>query len=379
VSGGLSGASGLFPGAVGCSYLNTAAEGLTPGGLAGALARYAADKEVGYGGREDMLAAEARCRSAVARLLAVEEESVALVPSASRGINAIIATVAWLPGDVLVTTDLEFPSVDLACARLRQRGVEIRVLRCRAGSLDPELFAHALRGPVKLAIVSLVSFKTGGLTDLTNISAAARTHKVPLLLDATQALGAIPFDASLADAVVASSFKWLLGVHGVAILYVNQSTAGSLTPDYAGWRSVPDLFAPDRGDWVHYWPDARRFDEGMPAFPSIYGLEHGLAALGSFEPHDVADHIRALGSRLIGGLEALGWGRRILTPRAAASRAGIVSVADSSCEDRVSELRARGIIVWGRDGRLRASMHLYNGPGDVDRLLDALATSRREM
>ncbi len=241
--------------------------------------------------------------------------------------------------------------------------------------MEADALAVHLHGRPRLAVISLVSFKTGGAVDLPAVSRAARAAGVPLFLDATQGLGVVPFDAALADFVAASCFKWLLGAHGAAVLYVNPETAGDLRPAQVGWRSVPDLFARPRELPLDLHADARRFEDGMPPFPALYALECGLAVLSGFAADALAAHARALGGRLLDGLDNLGW--PALTPRDPSARAGIVAMVDQACEEHARRLRRAGIAVWGRDGRLRASAHLYNDEADVDRLLDGLAALGR--
>ena len=99
----------LFSGTRRVAYLNTAAEGLAPAGFAEALAAYARDKTRGSDGPTGMYAVEQRCRERAAALLGADPAEVAFVTSCARGINAALSAVRLVRGDVLVTTDLEFP------------------------------------------------------------------------------------------------------------------------------------------------------------------------------------------------------------------------------------------------------------------------------
>ena len=112
------------------------------------------------------------------------------------------------------------------------------------------------------------------------------------------------------------------------------------------------------------------FEEGMPPFPSLYALAAGLEFLVQYDAGAVAAHVRALGGRLRDELAARGLAP--LGPGAAGERAGIVAIADGRAEEHTAALRERGVVVWGRAGRLRASVHLYNDSSDIERLLEAL-------
>jgi selenocysteine lyase/cysteine desulfurase len=57
---------------------------------------------------------------------------------------------------------------------------------------------------------------------------------------------------------------------------------------------------------------------------------------------------------------------------------GSISFETPRAEEITSALSKRGIQVWGRDGRVRVSPHLYNTDADIDALLahlPALVTS----
>jgi len=88
--------------------------------------------------------------------------------------------------------------------------------------------------------------------------------------------------------------------------------------------------------------------------PALAALEL-IASIGVARVHD---HDVALANRLRAGLE--------LAP----GNSAIVSLrADARAGER---LRAAGVTVSTRAGRIRISPHLHNGEADIDRALDAL-------
>lgn len=112
------------------------------------------------------------------------------------------------------------------------------------------------------------------------------------VVDATQAVGWLPLDASRFDAVIVAGYKWLLGPRGTAFLTVGPALAERLTPVAAGWYAGEAPMETFYGGPLRLAGDARRFDLS-PAWlswvgqaPALERLERvGIAALHA---HDVA-------------------------------------------------------------------------------------------
>jgi selenocysteine lyase/cysteine desulfurase len=352
------------------AYLNTAAEGLLPLVSQAGLARYANDKACGAVGRAAMYAVEHKCRELLARILGVMPAEVAFLASTARGIDAVIQALPWSAGDNIVTDDLEFPTTLFAAQRLQQRGVESRIVTSRAGRFTVQDVAACLDDRTRLVCVSAVSFNSGLRIDLPRLAEVVHAAGARLLVDVAQAAGVVPIDIGTADFVVGCSFKWLIGAHGVGFLVVNSHTVADVEPSYVGWRSVRDFFAPDRLERVDFWPDARRFEEGMPNYVGIYALTESLMYLDALGSTFVARRVAGLVDRTMRGLCALGI--TPLTPDEPSARAGIVSFEHARCREIAASLAERDVHVWGGDGRVRVSPHFYNEDQDVDAFLNGL-------
>ena len=366
----MNGVRELFPALDGRTYLNTAAEGLIGTPQADAMARYAADKALGEPGRAACAVIEQRCRERAAQLLGVESDEIAFVASTARGIDAVIQSVDWRRGDNIVLSDLEYPTNAYAAIKLQERGVEMRVVAARGGAIALEDLADRLDARTRVVVASLVSFKSGFRFDLDALADVVHDAGAWLLVDAVQALGATPVDATRADFVVAATYKWLLGSHGIAVLCVNRRLHERIAPPYVGWRGVVDIFAPDRFSRYTLHPDARRFEEGMPNYLGLYVLDSALELLGRIGIDAIAEHDSRLAGRLLDGYARLGV--EPLTPADPAERAGIVAIEHPSCAEIARRLAERQVFAWGKDGRLRVATHLYNTEADVDAYLDAV-------
>ncbi len=68
-----------------------------------------------------------------------------------------------------------------------------------------------------------------------------------------------------------------------------------------------------------------------------------------------------------------GTGLELLTPAEAEYSSGIVSFAHRQAEALGAALARSDVIVWAGDGRVCASVHLYDDAEDVERYLELLA------
>lgn len=361
----------LFPRTEAGVYLDTAAEGVPPAGSDEALTAYCRDKSAGSAGRARFEEEEARAGCAVARMLGASAQDVTFLGSASEGLNLLANSLSWRPGDEVLTTDLEFPSGVLVWLRLREHGVRLRVIPSRSGVISAEEIVSAIGPSTRVVCLSQVSYKTGTLLPfLPEVGREARQAGAILCVDATQALGRTPVDVHGIDFLVASGYKWLLGLHGLGVAYLSPSLREQITPAAVGWYSVADLFRPDRFERYRLKEGAGRLVSGMPNFPAIYTLRRSAELLVEVGIEKLDLHLKPLVRTMREGIAALGL--EVLTPSAPEYASGIVSFAHSD-PDRVGAfLEREGVIVWSGDNRVRASIHLYNDEADVARCLEAL-------
>ncbi len=335
-----------------------------------AVSRFMFDKGVGMPGRERMFDVVRDVRSGLGKLLGVAPQDIALMLNAGAGLHAAASGFDWRPGDNVVVARSEFPSLIHVWQALHGSPVEVRQV---GNDIVPtvEDYASAVDSRTRAIAVSHVSYLTGARQDLAALRALADKHGARLIVDASHALGVVPVPGELCDVVVSCSYKWLLATHGIGVFYVNSRRWPELAPEAVGWHSV--IEEPDwrQRDGYRLKADGQRFEQGNIAFASAYVLNNALARLLQLDAGDVEAHSIELGTILMNGLSRLGL--VVTTPASPAARAGNVSFMTPRSEEIEAALRARGILVWGGDGRIRISVHAYNDENDVARALDALA------
>jgi len=335
-----------------------------------ALQRFATDKGGGMAGRDRMFEVYRRAKIGLSSLVNRPEGDVALLGSASEGVNVVAASIDWQPGDNVVVADVEYPSMIYPWARRLGREVEIRVVPSRDWYVDLADLRAVVDQHTRIVSVSQVSYLTGQRLNVAAVADIAWQAGARLIVDATHALGVIPVNANLCDFLVSSCYKWLLAAHGVGVFVWNRSRVDDLEPASIGWHSVRSRGGVNRPTEVALRPDADRFEIGNPSLPSIYILNNALDRLFELTARDVESHVLALGARVREGLMARG--KLVMTPESPAERAGNLCFAEPEAEQLAEKLAARGVQVWGSDGRVRVSAHVYNSSEDVDRFFNAL-------
>lgn len=293
-----------------------------------------------------------RVREAFARIVGVAADRVAVGSAVSTHVGLVSAALP--AGSEVLCAVGDFASVMnpfVVRADLKVRFAPV------------ESIAEAVGPDTALVAVSAVQSADGRVADLAAIRAATTAHGARMLVDASQAAGWLPFDASPYEYTVTVGFKWLLATRGVSYLTVSEEAQDTLTPLHAGWVAAESVEESSYGPVEQLARGAHRFDES-PAFLAYHAAEPGLALLERIGIEAVHAHDTALAARYRAGLARLGH-------EPVPGGSPIVSVPGLA--DRQPALSAAGIATAARAGNLRASFHLYNTEADVDRLLDVLA------
>jgi len=329
-------------------YLNTASYGLPPRDGFDALQQALADWRTGRTSWEHWGESSEGARRAFAQMVGVGPERVAIgaTVSAFAGLAA-----ACLPaGTRVIVPDVEFTSTLFPFLVQEERGITVT-------TVPPAQLAEAIDTRTDVVAFSAVQMSTGEVADLDAIAAAAEHHGALTLVDATQACGWLPLDASRFGAVVCSAYKWLLSPRGTAFMAVGDAWLERIVPHSAGWYAGADVHDSYFGPPLRLATDARRLDTS-PAWFSWVGTQPALELLNRIGVDAVYAHDVALANRFRAGLGM------------APSDSAIVSADLPGGAER---LERAGIVAALRGGRLRASWHVYNTDADVDAALDALA------
>jgi selenocysteine lyase/cysteine desulfurase len=308
-------------------------------------------------------------RRRFAELIGAEPEEVALVASASAGVNALASGLSFRERNKVVLGEFEFPTMGHIWLAQRPRGADVTFVEAANNRLRVEAYDTLVDRKTLIVPLTHMCFMNGFRSPVAEITEIAHDRGALVLLDDYQDCGTRPIDvkAMQVDAYVSGTLKYLLGPPGLAFMYVRKSIAESLVPTVTGWFGQKNPFAFD----VKLFdpaPGTRRFESGTPPIPSIYGALAGVQLLQQFGMQNVANQIRTLTKVLISG--ALELGIQIKTPRD--SVGPLVVLQSKDAEGLVRLFARQSVICSSRHDGLRISFHAYNNVDDVKYVLGLL-------
>jgi selenocysteine lyase/cysteine desulfurase len=316
-----------------------------------------------------------RMRALLARVCGADADGVAVVPATSYGLAVAARNVKARAGDRVALLAGDFPSnVHTWHAWARRGGAEVLTVERHEGRSWTEALLDALDEPVRVVSVPAVHWTDGAAVDLERVGARARELDAALVVDATQALGAMPLDLSAVrpDYLVAAGYKWLLGPLGVSYLYVapDHRDGQPLEENWANRAGAEDFEETGRGT-AGYRVGARRFDVGQRSnFVLVPMATAALEQLLDWGVEGIATALEPITGRIerearargLGPLRAGLRGPHMLGIRLPAGRASAAA----------GRLAAESVYVEALGSVLRVSPHLHVTDHDVERLLEAL-------
>lgn len=186
----------------------------------------AASRSHPYGWKADEAVQVAREK--VAKVLGVSAGELFFTSGATEGLNMAIkglAEASGAKGRHLVTISTEHKAVLDSVVWLSKKGFEVTILPVGPdGMLDLDILQNSLRTDTIMAVVMWGNNETGVLHPIAEIGQICRNMKIPLICDATQALGKIHIrDVERHVDILCFSGHKVYGPKGVGGVYINKN------------------------------------------------------------------------------------------------------------------------------------------------------------
>jgi cysteine desulfurase/selenocysteine lyase len=321
----------------------------------------------------------------IGRFLNAAPDEIAIVENATVAWTQAFYSIAFEPGDRVITCEAEYGANYVAYLhRAKRDGLVVEVVpNTASGQVDVEALDAMIDDRVKLISMTWIPTNGGLVNPAAEIGRVAKKHGVLYLLDACQAVGQMPIDVAelQCDFLSGTGRKFLRAPRGTGFLYVARSVLPSLDP------VVIDHYS---ADWVtvdtyRLKPDAKRFEN----WENAYALRAGLGVAVDYALDLGLEAIQArawgLAAQLRSAIEALP-GAEVRDLGDAPCAIVSFTIAGLHAPDVVPELRADGICIGTSNPEstlvdatarslpdlFRAAPHYFNTEDELDQLVSAL-------
>jgi cysteine desulfurase/selenocysteine lyase len=333
-----------------------------------------------------------RAREKVAEFIgAADPREIIFVRNTTEAINLVASAFArprLAPGDEIVVTVLNHHSNLVPWQQAAaQNGAKIRAIPLtRDLRLDMRAAASMIGPSTKVVAITHKSNVTGTIVDVAALSRMARQVGAAVVIDAAQSVPHLPVDVRQLDCdFLAFSGHKMIGPMGIGVLYGRRELLEQMPPFMTGGEMVREVELE-----TATWNDIPlKFEAGTPNVAGAVALATAIDYLSAVGMQAIAEHEKVLAAAAWRMLEKI---EGIQCVKPADGSNGIVSfsMTDIHPHDVATILDSEGVAVraghhcaqplhkvLGVPATVRASFYLYNDHDDVERLVNALRTTRQ--
>jgi kynureninase len=312
----------------------------------------------------------------IARILGGSPASVQIQPNASIALATVASCFNFSSGrrNKVVTTALDFPSMEYIWEAQRQVGAHVEIVKSPDGiSVPLEDILDAIDDETCLVALAHTSYRSSYRVDAPAIVERAHAKGALVRLDVYQSAGVVPLQAAdwKVDFLIGGTIKWLCGGPSCGYLYVRPEIQRDLRPRLTGWvaHDAPFEFASAP---MRYARSVRRCAQGTPSVPALYSAIPGLDIIASVGLEQIAAESQRRTQLMIDFARERRW--TINTPLEHEKRGGSVMIGVDDAQTVAEQLAQRHVVVDCRPGAgLRISPHFFNTDEEVEEALLTLA------
>ncbi len=350
-------------------YLNTCSQGALSDAVQTGLENYIASWHEQGSPWELWVERYEAARNAFARFIHAAPEEVAIITSASAGINSIASALDFRDRRKVVLGEFEFPTMGHVWLAQRARRADVQFVKAEGNRIPAARYEQMIDRETLIVPLTHVCFKNGFRAEVGAITRMAHASGALVMLDDYQDCGTRPVDVKATDLdfYVTGTLKYLLGPPGLAFMYVRKELVPSLVPTVTGWFAQANPFTYDP-EHIDLSPTARRFESGSPPVPNVYAAMPGIQLLSEIGMQNVEAHIKELTQALLARVRDFGVHAK--TPADSAGPLVVLQSTDSNL--LLQKLAERDIVASNRHDGLRLAFHVYNTMDDVEAVMEIL-------
>lgn len=330
-------------------------------------------------------------RSLFAQLIHASAKDIAIMPSTAFAITLAATNIAkqLTAGEVLVLQDQMcsaiYPWQEICNSSDGRLKLHIVPYPSESSNWTDDIVESINSRNIVVACLPPLHWSDGSPVDLTTVSQLCSKKSIPMVIDATQAVGIMACNISEIRPVLlaCSSHKWLRGPSGASLVYIDASVheiwqpldqhGRGRDPGRGDTRNLhPDKMGPNGYDET-FFDDARKFDAGgKPNSILLPLLRSALEDVVQLDIKVAQDYLQSLMLPLIFWASLHDFA--VVMPRPNYHIVGLrpKSMSTEELSQMCSNLERHSIYVAARCGALRISPYHDNKPEDIIKLIKAM-------
>jgi cysteine desulfurase/selenocysteine lyase len=368
-------------------YFDCAAQGAMPLSTIKTIEEYERDLKALYMGEtpwSELLSkwTERRMNSKklFSELFGCGSDEVAFVSNATNGLNTAFRMIPVKRGQNIVTTDMEFPMCNILVNAQRRRGAEPRFIKNQNGVTTVEDFRKAVDDKTAVVMVDSPTWYNGYIHDLKGLSELAHDHGAKLIVDATQGVGSLDWEAKKwgVDFAAISTYKWVMGgpySQSAGFMYASKEILDEYQPPVIG-ASAYETKAQPALEGKNYFTYKIKSKKGIGRFEvynraevAYVAVENSMRLLLSYGKKAIERQVKDVDNAVYDAAEEAGY--KIGTP-ADESKRMYLSLKVEDPENVSKKLYEHGCIASYRVGGLRVAPHFYNTVEEAEKFIKIL-------
>jgi isopenicillin-N epimerase len=318
----------------------------------------------------------------VGDFLGMQPEHFGFTSNATDGVNAVLRSLRFEPGDELLTTSHVYPAVRRAMRHVADRAaarmVEVELPLPLASPLEiVTAIEEGLTSRTRLVVIDHIASATAVVFPVREIIARCAARGIEVLVDGAHGPGMLDLHVEdLGAAYYAGNLhKWVCAPPGAGFLWVRADRQSDIHPN------VLSLFAGDGFAAEFSWQGTRDISSWLAAGVAVEAMDN-LDGPGSWprlmrHNHELAAWVQAMLSEA--------WAVEPCTPRDGSLLGSMASVAlpaaigeryetPEAMQARLrDEYRIEAFVLeWGGRRFIRPCCQVYNTPQQYTRLADAV-------
>jgi selenocysteine lyase/cysteine desulfurase len=308
----------------------------------------------------------------IGEMINCPSDRIAFLDNTTNGIIWLVKGIELEAGDRIILNDVEFPANVYPFLQLKEKGIEIDFIRSKNGIVTAEEVIERIKPKTKLISISFVQFLSGYKVDLEKIGKVCKERGVIFCVDAIQGLGAVRLNVEKysIDFLSSGTQKWLLGLQGLAFIYVRKELQGKMKSAPIGWLAVKDAWDLLNFDLTTK-ETAERFQPGTLNNLGIYAFNSSMKLFKEFGFDEIEKQVLSNSRYFINRLAENGYKSPLLS-LPDKSLSGIVSFRNENVEKIFDHLSQKKIICSLRERYIRFAPHFYNSEGEINRVIEEM-------